>query len=92
MTLNALNRPSPNLPIPLPPAVHIVEDDDDVRAATGRLLTAAGFAVRTYASAADFVAALPTANPGCVILDVRLPDSSGLDVQEMLAAAAERCP
>ena len=72
--------------------MHIVEDDDDVRAATGRLLTAAGFAVRTYASAAEFVAALPTANPGCVILDVRLPDSSGLDVQEMLAATAEQLP
>ena len=72
--------------------MHIVEDDDDVRAATGRLLTAAGFSVRTYASAAEFVAALPTANPGCVILDVRLPDSSGLDVQAMLAAAAETLP
>ena len=80
------------LPVPLAPAVHIVEDDQDVREATARLLTVAGYLVHTYASASEFLARLPTANPGCLVLDVRLPDTSGLELQELLAHTVDLLP
>jgi len=67
--------------------VAFVEDDDDVRVATARLLTAAGYTVQTYNSSSDFMARLPAANPGCVVLDIRLPDQSGLELQELLVHA-----
>ncbi len=73
------------------PAVHVVDDDEDVRVATARLLKLAGYAVQTYASASDFLVRLPTVS-GCVILDVRLPGPSGLELQEMLAKTARVLP
>ena len=79
-------------PVTLAPAVHIVEDDEDVRVATARLLTTAGYIVQTYATASEFLARMPTANPGCVLLDVQLPGPSGLELQEMLARTAEVLP
>jgi len=72
--------------------VHIVEDDEDARQGTARLLTAAGYTVRTYVSAADFLAALPIRNPGCVVLDVQLPGTSGLELHEMLSQASDVLP
>jgi FixJ family two-component response regulator len=78
--------------VTLPPAVHIVEDDEDVRVATARLLTTAGYMVQTYASASEFLARMQTANPGCVVLDVQLPGPSGLELQEILTKTAEVRP
>ena len=63
------------------PVVHFVEDDHDARQATARLLTTAGHIVRSYASAAEFLAAMPISEPGCVVLDVELPDANGLELQ-----------
>ena len=73
-------RPS----VPLPPAVHVVEDDEDVRVATARVLTLAGYTVQTYASDSEFLTRMQTANPGCVVLDVQLPGQSGLELQEII--------
>ena len=73
------------------PAVHVVDDDQDVRVATARLLKLAGYAVQTYASASDFLGRLSTVS-GCVILDVRLPGPSGLELQEILAQTAHVLP
>ena len=67
------------------PVVHVVDDDAGMRNALSTLLKAAGYAVRTYASARDFLAARPGSALGCVILDVRMPGQSGLDMQEALA-------
>jgi len=72
--------------------VHVVDDDDDARKGTARLLAAAGFEARTYASASAFLAALQPQAPGCLILDVRLPDQSGLDLQVALAKHAVPLP
>jgi FixJ family two-component response regulator len=72
--------------------VHVVDDDDDTRKGTARLLAAAGFEARTYASARDFLMALEPNMAGCIILDVRLPDRSGLDVQSALAERAVTLP
>ena len=74
------------------PIVHIVEDDRSARNATARLLHAAGYTVRTYGTAADFLAASPTRSTGCVVLDLQLPGVSGLEVQRLLAATDEPLP
>ena len=65
--------------------VHVVDDDELARTATARLLSAAGYAARTYATAEDFLAAAGVDAPGCVILDVQLPDRNGLDIQLALS-------
>jgi FixJ family two-component response regulator len=68
------------------PIVHVIEDDESSRAATDRVLRTAGHRVRVYASATEFLAELPT-GPGCIVLDLRLPGPSGLDLQERLTSA-----
>ncbi len=65
--------------------VHVVDDDKGMLNALSTLLKAAGYEVRTYASARDFLLARP-GSPGCVILDVRMPGQSGLDMQQALAS------
>jgi FixJ family two-component response regulator len=67
------------------PVVHIVDDDDSLRAAMERLLAAGGRAVRSYGSAGEFLLDPPADGPGCLLLDVNLPGPSGLDLQEALA-------
>ena len=74
------------------PIVHVVDDDEAVRKATERLLGAAGFAVRTYGSAAAFLSAFEAGTPGCIVLDVRMPGSSGTELQTMMAARDDRIP
>ncbi len=71
--------------------VHVVDDDKGMLSALSTLLKAAGYEVRTYASARDFLLARP-GSPGCVILDVRMPGQSGLDVQQALTADDARLP
>jgi FixJ family two-component response regulator len=72
--------------------VHVVDDDELVRKGTARLLEAAGFDVRTYVSAEDFLTAVRPDVPGCIILDLRLPDKSGLEIQLALADRAVSLP
>jgi FixJ family two-component response regulator len=68
------------------PVIHVVDDDDSVRTGVVRLLQAAGFEARGYASAGEFLLGRSDRNaPGCVVLDVRMPGPSGLDLQEALA-------
>src|SRR2546425_13222538 len=66
-------------------AVFVVDDDASVREALGGLLRSAGFAVETFASAQEFLARPPSDLPGCLVLDVRLPGLSGLDLQQRMA-------
>ena len=72
--------------------VHIVDDDEDARKGTARLLEAAGFEARTYATASDFLGAIESESPGCIILDVCLPDHHGLDLQAALARRSVSVP
>jgi FixJ family two-component response regulator len=65
--------------------IHVVEDDPGTRTALARLLHIAGFEARAYASAAEFLVAEPDDGPGCVVLDVKLPGMSGIDLQAALA-------
>ena len=66
-------------------AVFVVDDDASVREALGGLLRSAGFAVETFASAQEFLACPPPDLPGCLVLDVGLPDLSGLALQQRMA-------
>jgi FixJ family two-component response regulator len=64
--------------------IHIVDDDESLRAAFSRLLQAAGYGVRTYGSAGEFLLGPPGDTPGCILLDLRMPGPSGLELQEAL--------
>jgi FixJ family two-component response regulator len=72
--------------------IHLVDDDESLRTALHRLLTAAGYRVRTYASAGDFLLEPPVDTPGCLLLDLRMPGPSGLDLQEALTRHGVRLP
>ena len=74
------------------PLIFIVDDDPSVRKSLTRVMTVAGYAVEAFASAREFLARERHAGPGCVILDVRMPGLTGLDLQETLAGAAHRMP
>ena len=66
--------------------VFVVDDDPAVRKALQRLFRSAGLHVETFAEAQEFLAARRPDTPGCLVLDLRLPGISGLDLQEELAA------
>lgn len=72
--------------------VFLIDDDPAVRDAIGLLLQTNGLAVRAFASAADFLAANWVGQPGCLVLDVRMPGLSGLDLQKRLQAQGHRIP
>jgi len=74
------------------PTVHIVDDDASFRNAVSRLLRAAGHQVQCYPSSAEFLAAKPGAVPGCVLLDLHMPGTSGLEVQEAFAQTENPLP
>jgi FixJ family two-component response regulator len=73
------------------PIVHIVEDDRACRESTARFLRHAGYQVRTYATATEFLDAV-TNGPGCVVLDLQLPGLSGLGLQQELARGDDPLP
>jgi FixJ family two-component response regulator len=66
--------------------VAIVDDDPSVRRALRRLIHSEGYGVQTFASAGEFLEALPRGRPGCLVLDVYLDGMSGLELQERLVA------
>jgi FixJ family two-component response regulator len=72
--------------------VHVVDDDAGMRKALGRILEAAGYGVKTYASAGEFLIAEKTDGPVCLLLDVRMPGPSGLELQTALARQGEALP
>lgn len=65
--------------------VHVVDDDASVRTALTRLLSAVGYEVRAHASAASYLLQPASDGPSCLILDVRMPEASGLEIQDALA-------
>ena len=75
-----------------PPVVFVVDDDPSVRKSLTRVMTSAGYAVEAFASARDFLTHDPVVGPGCLVLDVRMPGVTGLDLQEALAGAEHRMP
>jgi FixJ family two-component response regulator len=72
--------------------VLVVDDDPDVRASIGRLLRSLGIDVQLFASISDFLKSDPLDGATCLVLDVRLPGQSGLDLQRELARAKRDIP
>jgi FixJ family two-component response regulator len=64
--------------------VHIVDDDPGVRAGLSSLVRSVGYAARLYGSAGEFLESELPAIPSCLLLDVRLPGTNGLDLQDSL--------
>jgi len=67
-----------------PPLVIVVDDDESVREALLELILSAGLNATSFASTRDLLAADALDSPGCLILDVRMPGASGLDLQQQL--------
>jgi FixJ family two-component response regulator len=69
-----------------PKMVAVVDDDESFRGALQRLLKSAGFPVRLFTSAEDFLKSGQQHDTGCLIADIRMPGMSGLDLQAKLNA------
>jgi len=76
----------------LDPIVLVVDDDVSVREALGSLIRSAGLKVETFASAQEFLSRPRADAPSCLVLDVRLPGLSGLDLQKKMAKANLEIP
>jgi FixJ family two-component response regulator len=74
------------------PIVYVVDDDPSIRDALDSLVRSVGFRAQTFASAQDFLKSARPDAPGCLVLDVRLPGLSGLDLQRELARVDIRIP
>ena len=74
------------------PLVHLIDDDESLRRAVARVLEAAGYEVRCYSSCGEFLLAQPFKQPGCLVLDVRMPGPSGLELQEALKKQGNTIP
>jgi FixJ family two-component response regulator len=74
------------------PLVFVVDDDPSVRKSVTRLLASSGYVVEAFASAREFLARAPHPGPCCLVLDVRMPGLTGLELQERLVAAGRGMP
>ena len=74
----------------MPPnsCVYIVDDDEAVRDSLSFLLESKGYVIKSFSSALDFLAAAPALPIGCLIVDIRMPEMDGLELQERLSAGA----
>lgn len=73
--------------------VHVVDDDADMRDSLRWLLATVGLSAETYASAHEFLRRFdPESGPGCLVFDVRMPGTSGIDLYETLVARAAALP
>jgi two-component system response regulator FixJ len=71
---------------------YIVDDEPDVRSAIAFMLEAAGGTTKTFGSGAEFLAAVPALAPGCILLDIRMPGQSGLDLLRILVSSGVNWP
>ena len=74
------------------PSVLIIDDDAEFRDSVGRLLRTVGLHIREFSCVSDFLKADPSDGPTCLVLDVRMPGRSGLELQRDLAAANRQVP
>ena len=72
--------------------VAVVDDDDGVRRALGRLLTSAGFSALTFGSAQQFLDDSRQRDVDCMVIDVRMPEMDGLELQARVAASGLSVP
>ena len=74
------------------PIISIVDDDASQRAATARLLRAMGFAAYAFSSAREFLLSPRLSDTACLVLDIEMPDESGVMLQERLIACGNAMP
>jgi FixJ family two-component response regulator len=74
------------------PIVFVIDDEPEMRQAVGALLDSVGLRNETFASASEFLERLPHGGPCCLVLDVRLPWMSGIELQRHMAARAVEIP
>lgn len=74
------------------PIIYVVDDDPMIRRALGRVLKSVGLRAETFASAEDFLAAPRRQTDACLLLDVRLPKRSGLELQQELKTSGSSLP
>jgi FixJ family two-component response regulator len=72
--------------------VHVVDDDASMRGALEGLFDSVGLEARTYAAAREFLSTSLADRPGCIVIDIRLPDMNGLDFQAHLSETGIRLP
>jgi FixJ family two-component response regulator len=74
------------------PLIYIVDDDDGMRRALTVLITTIGYQPVAFAKPTEFLAKYDPSQPGCLVLDVRMPEMSGLEVQQQLNKAGSMLP
>jgi two-component system, LuxR family, response regulator FixJ len=74
------------------PTVFVVDDDEAVRGSLRLLFKSVGLPMQPFASAQDFLSAYDAQHPGCLVLDIRMPGMSGLDLQERLSLSGAIIP
>ena len=74
------------------PLIAVVDDDDSVRESLSGLFRSVGFTVQVFASAADFLASRDLRTTDCVILDMRMPGMTGLELQRRLVVSHPDVP
>jgi RNA polymerase sigma factor (sigma-70 family) len=74
------------------PSVCIIDDDAEFRDSVARLLRSVGLDIREFSSVTEFLKAAPSDGPTCLVLDVRMPGRSGIELQRDLAAANRKVP
>ena len=77
---------------PPAPLVFVVDDDASVRKSLSRLISEAGYRVQAYTSPREFLAREQAVGPSCLVLDVRMPGATGLELQQTLASAVHEIP
>ncbi|GAB4159714.1 MAG: response regulator FixJ [Planctomycetota bacterium] len=74
------------------PVVHVVDDEPAIQSLFSQMLEDQDAEVRLYSRASDFLSALDESRPGCLVLDLKLPDMSGLEVLQELSRRESRIP
>jgi FixJ family two-component response regulator len=74
------------------PTVFVVDDDDGMRAALSTLLSTVGYTTAVFSSAQDFLQRYKPDEPGCLVLDIRMPEMSGLELQQHLNRTGSMLP
>lgn len=78
--------------MPFAPLIYVLDDDPSVRSSLERLVRSVGLDVRSFPSAAEFLSHESEDRPSCLVVDVRMPGLSGLDLQETLSASGWTAP
>lgn len=78
-----MDEPTP--PMTSSPTIFVIDDNPSVRKSIARLIRSAGMQAETFASASEFLERVPGDQPGCLVLDVKMPGFDGMDLQEHLA-------